>query len=73
MAVISTPNVTSVKVKFDHGTDLNGDRIIKTKTLSSIKSAASNEDIMAVVNAITNLQQHTLSAVNRIDNSSLSE
>ena len=45
----------------------------KTKTFSSIKSAASNEDIMAVVNAITNLQQHTLSAVNRIDNSSLSE
>ena len=73
MAVISTPNVTSVKVKFDRGTDLNGDRIIKTKTLSSIKSAASNEDIMAVVNAIVNLQQHTLSAVNRIDNSSLSE
>ena len=34
---------------------------------------ASNEDIMAVVNAIVNLQQHTLSAVNRIDNSSLSE
>ena len=73
MAVISTPNVTSVKVKFDQGTGLNGDRVIKTKTLSSIKSAASNEDIMAVVNAITNLQQHTLSAVNRIDNSSLSE
>ena len=73
MAVISTPNVTYVKVKFDQGTDLNGDRIIKTKTLSSIKSAASNEDIMAVVNAITNLQQHTLSAVNRIDNYSLSE
>ena len=73
MAVISTPNVTSVKVKFDQGTYLNGDRIIKTKTFSSIKSAASNEDIMAVVNAIVNLQQHTLSAVNRIDNSSLSE
>ena len=73
MAVISTPNVTSVKVKFDQGTDLDGDRVIKTKTFSSIKSAASNEDIMAVVNAIVNLQQHTLSAVNRIDNSSLSE
>lgn len=73
MAVISTPNASSVKVKFDHGTDLNGDRIIKTRTYSSIKSAASNEDIMAVVNAIVGLQKHTLSAVNRIDNSSLSE
>ena len=53
--------------------DLNGDRVIKTKTFSSIKSAASNEDIMAVVNALVGLQQHTLSAVNRIDYSSLSE
>lgn len=73
MAVISTPNATSVKVKFDHGLDINGDRVIKTKTFSSIKSTASNDDIMAVVNAIVNLQQHTLSATNRVDNSSLSE
>ena len=73
MAVSTTPNASSIKVKFDQGTDLNGDRIIKTKTFSSIKSAASNEDIMAVVNALVGLQQHTLSAVNRIDYSSLSE
>lgn len=73
MAVISTPNASAVKVKFDHGTDINGDRVIKTKTFSSIKSTASNDDIMAVVNAIVSLQQHTLSATNRVDNSSLSE
>ncbi len=73
MAVISTPNASSVKVKFDHGTDINGDRVIKTKTFSSIKSSASNDDIMAVVNALVGLQQHTLSATNRVDNSSLSE
>ena len=30
MAVISTPNASSIKVKFEHGTDLNGDRVIKT-------------------------------------------
>ena len=71
MAVISTPNASSVKVKFDHGTDINGDRVIKTKTFSSIKSSASNDDIMAVVNALVGLQQHTLSATNRVDNSSL--
>ena len=73
MAVISSPNASAIKVKFDQGTDLNGDRVIKTKTFSSIKWAASNEDIMAVVNALVGLQQHTLSAVNRVDNSSLSE
>ena len=73
MAVASTPNASSVKVKFDHGTDLNGDRIVKTKTFSSIKSGASNENIMAVVNSIAAMQQHTLSGTNRVDNSSLSE
>ncbi|MCC3867902.1 DUF1659 domain-containing protein [Terrisporobacter mayombei] len=73
MAVVSTPNASSVKVKFDHGTDLNGDRIVKTKTFSSIKSGASNENIMAVVNVIASMQQHTLSGTNRVDNSSLSE
>lgn len=73
MVVVSTPNASSVKVKFDHGTDLNGDRIVKTKTFSSIKSGASNENIMAVVNALVDMQQHTLSGTNRVDNSSLSE
>ena len=53
--------------------DLNGDRVIKTKTYSSIKPDASNENIMAVVNALEGLQEHMLSGVNRVDNTSLSE
>lgn len=73
MAVVSTPNASSIKVKFDHGTDLNGDRVIKTKTYASIKSGALNDDIMSVVLALAGLQEHTLSGTNRVDNSSLSE
>ncbi|KHS57789.1 MULTISPECIES: DUF1659 domain-containing protein [Terrisporobacter] len=73
MAVVSTPNASSIKVKFDHGTDLNGDRVIKTKTYSSIKSGASNDNIMSVVLALAGLQEHTLAGTNRLDNSSLSE
>lgn len=73
MAVVSISNASSVKVKFDQGMDLNGDRVIKTKTYSSIKPDASNENIMAVVNALEGLQEHMLSGVNRVDNTSLSE
>lgn len=73
MAVISTPNASSVKIKFDWGADVNGGRIVKTKTLNAIKSTSTNEDIMAVVNAIAGLQKHTLYSTNRIDNSSISE
>lgn len=73
MAVVSTPNASSVKVKFDHGTDLNGDRVVKTKTYSGIKASSSNDSIMEVVNALEGLQQHVLIATNRVDNISLSE
>lgn len=73
MAVVATSNASSLKIKFDHGTDLNGDRVIKTKTYGSIKSMSSNDDLMAIVNGLTALQQHSLGGTNRIDNCSLSE
>ncbi len=73
MAVISTPNASTIKVKFDHGLDINGDRVVKTKSFNSIKYQATNEDIMEVINALSNLQQHSVIATNRVDNSSLSE
>ena len=73
MAVISTPNASTIKVKFDHGLDINGDRVVKTKSFNSIKYQATNEDIMEVINAISDLQQHSVIATNRVDNSSLSE
>lgn len=73
MVIISNPNASSVKIKFDHGPDLEGNNVYKTKTLSGVKSDATNEDIMAVVKSISGLQKHNLNATNRIDNSSLSE
>ena len=73
MAVIVTPNVSKIQIKLDHGTDLSGDRVIKTKSLSSIKHNANAEDIMAVVNGLVALQDHTLSGVIRADYSSISE
>ena len=53
MAVVSTPNASSIKVKFDHGTDLNGDRVIKTKTYSSIKSGATNDNVICPIRLTT--------------------
>ena len=55
MAIISNPNASSVKIKFDHGPDLEGNNVYKTKTLSGVKSDATNEDIMAVVKSISGL------------------
>lgn len=73
MAVISTPNASSVKVKWDHGTDLNGDRVIKSRTYGSIKFDADNDKVMATVLILDSLQEHVLSGTTRIDSHSLSE
>ena len=75
MAVVETPNKSSVKVKYDYGANVDGDRVYKTKTFGSIKNTATNDDIMAVVNSISGLIKTgvTVSATNRIDNYSLSE
>ena len=73
MAVIATPNASSLKIKFDCGIDMDGNSVMKTNTYSPIKSIASNDDIMAVTNAIVSLQKHDLESVTKVDNTSLSE
>ncbi|MEG0051407.1 MAG: DUF1659 domain-containing protein [Terrisporobacter sp.] len=73
MAVIATPNASSLKIKFDCGTDENGDNIMKTRTFNSLKSAATNDDIMTVAKSIIGLQKNTLEGITKVDNTSLSE
>ncbi|MGM9533840.1 MAG: DUF1659 domain-containing protein [Intestinibacter sp.] len=73
MAVISTKNLSSLKLYFDKGVDLNSNRIMGTKTFGFVDPEALDQDIMDVANALAGLQQHTLYNVVRIDNTSLSE
>lgn len=71
MAVYAVPESSAVKIKFNKGTDLNGDVVYKTKTLSSIKSTATDDDIGAIVSGLVDLQQHTLEKITRVDNTEL--
>ena len=71
MAVVPVKEPSAVKIKFNKGTDLNLKVIYQTKTLSSIKATATNEDIEAVVTGLVNLQQHTLEKITRVDNTEL--
>lgn len=73
MAVIASPNASSLKIKFDCGIGNDGDNVMKTNTYNGLKPSATNEDIMAVTNAIVGLQKHDLEAVTKVDNTSLSE
>lgn len=63
MAVVSIPQGKSIKVTFDHGTNLDGDRIKKTRTYSSIKSMAEAQSILDFVVAIEGLQEHTRDSI----------
>jgi hypothetical protein len=60
-----------VQIKFNTGTDENGNPIIRTKTLSSVKSSAANQDVMDVVQGLTTLQQHPISTIIRINEEEL--
>ena len=73
MAVIATPNASSMKIKFDCGINEDGDVVMRTNTYSSLKSSASNDDVMAVANALVSLQKYDLEAVTKVDNTTLSE
>ena len=71
MAVVPVKEPSAVKIKLNKGTDLNLKVIYQTKTLSSIKPTATDDDIVAVVNGLVDLQQHTLEKITRVDNTDL--
>lgn len=71
MAVVQVKEPSLVKIKLNTGTDLNSQVVYRTKTLSSIKSTATDDDIAAVVTGLVNLQQHTLEKITRVDNAEL--
>ena len=71
MAVVQVKEPSSVNIKINTGTDLNSQVVYRTKTLSSIKATATDDDIAAVVTGLVNLQQHTLEKITRVDNAEL--
>ena len=73
MAVLSTKNLSSLKLYFDKGLDINSKRVIATKTFSFVDPEALDQSLMDVANALAGLQQLDLYNVVRIDNTSLSE
>lgn len=73
MAVITTQNLSSLKIYFDKGLDLNSNRVLGTKTFNFVDPEANDQALMDVANALAGLQQYDLYNVVRIDNTSLSE
>ena len=65
-------NASSLKLQFNKGLDSNGKDVIGSKTFSNLKESSSADDILAVANAIGELQKHDLYDVVKIDYTSIS-
>lgn len=73
MAVVVNPKDSRLRIKFKTGVDLEGNDVFKTKTLSRIKSSAIDEDVVAIANELSALQQHEVSVLTRVDEKELTE
>jgi len=73
MAVEKVPSGTTLKMQFQTRLDGDGDPVYRTKSLSSVKTTAADQDIYDVAQALVALQEYTLVTVLRVDSALLEE
>ncbi|WP_237672990.1 DUF1659 domain-containing protein, partial [Clostridioides difficile] len=73
MEVVSTKNLSSIKLKLDAGFDDKGKAVIKSKSFANVKAEALNEDVYAVAEAIASLQENPIVDILKLDSTSLSK
>ncbi|MGV8982360.1 DUF1659 domain-containing protein [Clostridium sp.] len=71
MAVVSTKVASALKLTMKVGVDIKGKDTYATKRLSNLKVAASDEDMFAVGQAISNIKTYPLFGLDREDQYSL--
>ncbi|RKD21910.1 Protein of unknown function [Caminicella sporogenes DSM 14501] len=67
MAVQINKMDSKIKLKYKVGVDEDGNDIFRTKTYSRIKNSVADDDIFAVVSAISNLQKYPLAKLIRVE------
>ena len=70
MAVVEIKNPSTLKIKYDAGM-VNGKVKIITKSYSNLKHDASLQDAFDVAEAVSDLCEHTLSDVLKVDNTTI--
>lgn len=61
--VYKTISGRSFTLKLDHGIDIHGKNIYKSKTFSNVKDSASDANILNSANALASLQEKVLAEV----------
>lgn len=74
MAVIVTKNLSTLKLYLSKGTDPETNKEIKTtKAFGYVDSAAADQNVFDVANALVGLQKYDLLNIKRVNSSTLSE
>ncbi|ACV64697.1 protein of unknown function DUF1659 [Desulfofarcimen acetoxidans DSM 771] len=71
MAVSKVPGNSVLKMQFQTGVDGTGKPVYRNKSLNNIKAGAADQDVFDTAQTMAGLQEYTLTAVNRADNSEL--
>jgi hypothetical protein len=66
MALEVTPMDARLQIQFDMGLNQDGRRILRSKSLSRVKSEVSDQDIYEVAQAIIELQNYPAAAIRKI-------
>lgn len=73
MPVNKVTAVSTLRLELQTGINTSGNPVIRRKSLSNVKPAASDQDLYDVAAALASLQQYPLNGISRIDNSQLIE
>jgi len=71
VAVTKVPGTSVLKLVLDTGEVVNGNPVLRTRNINGIKPTAADQDLFDVAEALAGLQQYSLYAVRRVDNSTL--
>lgn len=71
MSLVKNSLETRVQIKFNTGIDETGKPVYRVKSLNSVKASATDEDVMAIAQALATLQQYSVVSITRVDQNEL--
>lgn len=71
MAVVKAEQSAKLMIKVQTGTNTSGDPVYRQRSLANLNPALTDEEVMAIGQALGTLQAHPIEAIARQDNAIL--
>jgi len=72
MAVVVTPQESSLRLTLQVGTGDGGEPVYRVRTYNRVKPQASDQNVFDVAQALARLQVHPVAAITRVNENNLS-